>query len=139
MGSLHIHGAGLYESLAEIIGVKAGVALSRSDIDAFFGEVDEFSNYSGAEDEAHFRIESVVYEGMIEGLLYKLGRLERPVNHMPGIRLFHAYKRDPELHKIAEEVSRRHLAWMESEIERVDRGEGERMLNPAPFVLRCFA
>jgi restriction system protein len=138
LGRLHIQGAGLYESLAEIIGVKAGVALSRCDIDTFFEEADQFSEYAGAEDEDYFRIESIVYEGMVEGLLFKLGRLERPVNHLPGIRLFHAYKRNPKLRVVALEVSRRHLAWMEGEIERIDRGEGKRMLDPTPFVEGCF-
>ncbi|MGN6150376.1 MAG: restriction endonuclease, partial [Rhizomicrobium sp.] len=124
--------------MAEIIGVKAGVALSRRDIDAFFAEIDEFSEYACAEDEDYFRIESIVYQSMVEGLLYKLGRLERPVNHLPGVRFFHAYKREPELHKIAQEISRRHLAWMKSEIERIDRGEGERMLDPTPLLEGCF-
>ena len=134
MGSIHFSGLRLLESLSEIVGYKAGVAMGRDDLNHFFREDRRFTEFVDAEDTYHFRIHSSKYEEIVEALLYKLGRLERPTNHLPGISLFHKYKNDKKLAAISMAVSEAFAEWLNSAVNKAQVGE---KLDPTPYAEEC--
>jgi restriction system protein len=85
------------------------------------------------------RLHSSEFEEIIEGLLYKLGRLEQPINHLPGIALFYKYRRhDPKLHKIAVEMQELYVRWLKFAIEKATR-EQTKLLDPTPYLIQADA
>lgn len=131
MGSVHISGAHFLESICEHIGCKAGVALGRSELDSFF-EAEGLDEFVGLAADQHLRIESSIYEGVIEGLLYKLGRLENRHNVLPAIAHFHKYKHDDAKMEVVFAINDLFLQWSRAAIAEAKR-TGAQALDPRPL------
>src|SRR5689334_18875488 len=109
--NLSVHA--FYEGLTEIVGYKSGLVLDRSDILGLLREDEQLEEFANLNPQGGLRIRSEVYEDIIEYLLFRVGRLERRWNRMPGIDIFHKYKRDPQLSPIMEGVSAQFTAFLE--------------------------
>jgi restriction system protein len=103
-----------YESLTEIVGIKSGLVLDRRDVIALLKEDEQMEEYAKLKRRSGLRIRSEVYEDVIEYLLFRVGRLERRFNPPPGVAVFHKYKRNRRLHKIAQGVGEQFTAFLEA-------------------------
>src|SRR4051812_28810537 len=110
MGAIHFSVLEFHESLTEIVGYKSGLVLDRSDILRLLREDDQTAEFANFDDGGGLRIRSEVYEDVIEYLLFRVGRLEQRRNSLPGLAIFHKYKRHHKLRKIAEDVGERFTA-----------------------------
>lgn len=133
MGALWFSGLRFLESISEIVGYKSGLAFGRDELNDFFKSEDSFESYADIEDDAPLRIRSEVFEEVIEGLLFKVGRLEKRNNLLPGISTFHKYKSNPKLFPISQAISQEYIKWMKAEIPKAAQRTNKTM-DPSGFL-----
>jgi restriction system protein len=138
VGSIIISGGRFLESLSEIAGFKCGLTLGRDDLMKIFAADERLQSFLDIDDKRLMRLHSVEYEDAIEALLYRLGRLEHPHNHLPGIGLYHRFKGDPENWEKVQWILQRFNEWMNEEIETCIKEEKTTM-DPTSFIRESFA
>lgn len=97
MGAFHLSRLETISLLGEIVGYKAGLILSREDIQRHIPDYKEI--WSGSDDDI-LRIRSEYLEEIVCGLLFGVGNISSPRRIFPGIALYHKYKNDFEKNKI---------------------------------------
>ncbi len=129
MGAIYISVQDFFEDLADIVGMKSGLVLDRTEIVRLLKEHEHFAEFAELKENAGLRIRSEVYEAIVEYLLFRVGRIERPRNAFPGVELFHKYKRDPKklemVHAIGDEFTR----YLDSTL-----ASSAKVIDPVPFV-----
>lgn len=129
----------MFGSLSDVVGVKSGLALSKLRIIEIFADHERFTGYADAPDEAWVRIESIVYEDIIELLLYAVGRLEQVDNLPPLPALRRKYGTDPKTTEIVYGIAHIFTAYMKS-LDLANMPPGS-MIDPDPFMkeaTRCY-
>jgi restriction system protein len=94
MGGLWFQRIELASTLSEIVGYKAGLALSSSDIASHLG--DYGAEYMEGEPDDVLRVRSDEFEDMIARLLYAVGNTEVPHRVFPAVDLYHRFKTAPQ-------------------------------------------
>jgi len=139
MGAINFEASAMFGSLSDIIGTKSGLALNKPQIIDLLardedGSFHEFLEFEGDED--WVRIRSETFEAMVEFLLFSVGRLERPVNLMPGVRQYHQYKHDPSALKIVHEIAERFHDFLDVALRNPELAPGQK-IDPTPFIQKC--
>jgi len=139
MGSINFEAASMFGSLSDVIGTKSGLALNGQRLRGLLArdEYDRFVEYVDLDEDDWVRIESVVYEDMVEFLLYSVGRLERPDNPMPIAGLYHKYKGDPKALELVYEISEGFTDFLNDLLSEPNLPPGHK-IDPSPFMRRCF-
>src|SRR5262245_50614536 len=112
MGSANFSAESMFGSLSDVVGVKSGLALSKPRILEIFANDDRFARYADVPDDAWVRIESVIYQEIVELLLFAVGRLEKINNVGPMATLLRKYGREPETVKVITGVGELFVAFM---------------------------
>ncbi len=81
-------------TLSELVGYKAGLALTKQDIVNHLPEARDL--WAGSEDDT-IRLHSSTYQELLTRLLYRIGNIETPTVLFPGIGIYHTCKDDPEM------------------------------------------
>jgi len=127
MGSITTRRIEVYSTLSEIVGYKAGLALTREEIAAHLpesqgllqGDVDEW-----------VRIRSETYEQLIASLLHRVGYLSAPRHLLPGLVGHHKYKHNPETKALWEAIMRTYVELLEAANEQARRDAAPIDLTP---------
>src|SRR5712691_4563911 len=141
MGTIWCHGrSGLVSMVSEIVGFKAGVAVSRERMVELLEDSIESEGFFDVadDDEIIVRVRSEEVEAVVHELLFKLGNLPTPRAVHPAIGLLHRYKHDPALWKIAEEILEGWKPFLTTATQ-IARTTGKRALDPTPFVEDAYA
>ncbi|WP_316980405.1 restriction endonuclease [Shumkonia mesophila] len=138
MGSINFEATAMFGSLSDIVGTKSGLALNEQRLRTLLArdEYGRFGEYLEFDDDDWVRIESVVYEDMVEFLLYSVGRLERPDNPMPVIGAYHKYKHDPKALELVYKISDGFTGFLNNALADPDLGRGDK-IDPSPFMRKC--
>jgi restriction system protein len=131
MGAINFSRGELIGQTTELVGYKAGIALTRERSAELLSEASR-QYWSGGPDEQYIRIRSEVYEELFAELMFGLGRISSKSTMPIGIALFHRYKDDGRLFPIFEAVSKARLEWMKEAVDEARR-TGVRALDPEPF------
>jgi restriction system protein len=99
MGSIISTRIEMISEISEIIGYKAGIALTRSQI---LEHLPDYSEYLNGPDEETLLIRSEEYQEMIGTLLHHLGNIPSPEPLFPTIALYHKYRNDKDKYKLME-------------------------------------
>ena len=76
-------------TLSELVGYKAGLALTKQDIVNHLPEEREL--WAGSEDDT-IRLHSSTYQELLTRLLYRVGNIKTPTVLFPGIGILHTYR-----------------------------------------------
>ena len=129
----------MFGSLSDVVGSKSGLALNERDLRALLAreEDERFSEYLGMQEDDWVRMNSVVYEDMVECLLYRVGRLERRHNPLPGGDLYRKYKKDTEALELTSTISDEFMKFVDELMD--DSGhDREHKIDVTPFLLKCL-
>lgn len=96
MGAIHFPSGTFPAAITEVVGYKSGLALSYEQILEHL-ESPGYVETVIAGNEGFVRVRSEVFEGIILGLLYKLGRISSPEPISPFISVFLKYKEDAQV------------------------------------------
>ena len=129
MGSLNMSTIDFYAMLSELLGIKAGLAVSQDELCRLLSEDELTAEYAELEIDGGIRVRSESFEEILETLLYKVGRLKKRLNHLPGISQHHRYKNDPIKYAISQDVLGMYTRWMPAAIERTAKS-GASMIDP---------
>ena len=129
MGAIHLRRIELVTSLSELVGYKAGIALTRGEITKFIP--DEEDLFVGDDDQG-LRVRSEEFDGLLCKLLYAVGNT-RTASSMPSsLQMYHRFKNDAVLFPV-------YLKLSEEWPKFIDRGiddaiaKGEKAIDPRPF------
>lgn len=121
----------LVTTTSEIVGYKAGLAISRDELGCHVPRnMDEAWN---GPDEEIVRIRSEEFEELVAASLYGVGYLSTPGISFPGIHLFHMYKNDPHKSAVREAVMALFLPFLEHALDDAV-SSGKKSLDPTPFL-----
>ena len=139
MGSIHFEVASMFGSLSDVVGSKSGLALNERDLRALLAreEDERFVEYLAMQEDDWVRIESVVYEDMVECLLYSVGRLERRHNPLLGGDLYRKYRNDAKTLELVYKISDEFTEFMDRVLDDPSLGRGHK-IDVSPFVRKCF-
>ena len=111
MGAILFRRIELVTSLSEVVGYKAGVALSREQMHGFLEEKE--SGFLTGNDETTLRVRSEVYAEMVCQLLYSVGNIRSP-NSIPSFfDLYDRFKKDKKLFPIYLKVDKAFAKFVE--------------------------
>ena len=129
----------MFGSLSDVVGSKSGLALNERDLRALLAreEDERFVEYLAMQEDDWVRIESVVYEDMVECLLYSVGRLERRHNPLPGGDLYRKYRNDAKTLELVSTISDEFTKFMNRVLDDSSLGRGHK-IDVTPFVRTCL-
>jgi restriction system protein len=129
---MSVKGSQIVTVASEIVGYKSGLALSRDQMVQLLDDAPSYQRMLQLPDDEFFRIRSEEFEGLITGLLYKIGSSDTPD---PGIPLLvGSHGDDPVTGEMAIEIAQIWVDHMWSELDAIKAGRAERMINPRPFL-----
>lgn len=135
MGGIWMNNHDFADSLAEVVGFKSGLVLSRARTVKLLGEFDQDLAARMQLDEARvMRMESTTFEEAVSFLLFKVGNIASPVVLPPVATLYHRYKHDPVQSKIAAEVGRMFADWLGKAVREPAPQAG---YDPTPLLKRA--
>jgi restriction system protein len=137
MGSMTMPAGMLFGSLSDFVGAKSGLALARTDINRLLEKHDGETRYNDYADDRILRMESVVYDEMVETLLFAVGRLERRQNFLPMAQLIRKYGREGSNAKIAMEIARRFVDFTSAALAS-EETKANKAIDPSPFMMECW-
>jgi restriction system protein len=137
LGSIWFPGCELAPTVSEMVGYKAGVALSRDRMVELIEGSMEAEGFFDTDDQALVRVRSEELEAVVHELLFKLGHTSTPRRVHPAIGVYHRFKGRPDDLQKALSILEKWTAFMVAAIERV-RATGERVVDPTPFLDEAF-
>ena len=139
MGSIHFKVESMFGSLSDLVGSKSGLALNERDLRTLLSREEDgrFTEYLAMPEDDWVRIESIVYEDMVECLLYSVGRLERRNNPLPGGDLYRKYRNDAKALEMLNAISGEFVRFMDRSLDDSNLRRGQK-IDMSPFVRMCF-
>ncbi len=131
MGAIHFPSGTFPAAITEVVGYKSGLALSYEQILEHL-ENPEYVEIAMAGNDGFVRVRSEVFEGIILGLLYKLGRVSSPEPISPFISVFRKYKEDAQASEVAMQVMEMFGKFLRESVDKF-RGDAKGM-DPTPFL-----
>ena len=119
-------------TLSEIVGYKAGLALTQPDI---VKHLSKHKDIISGNNEQIIGIRSELFESLTSELLYKVGNISIPQVVFPGIRLFHKYKNDPNAYKILCSVMDIFTKKISGQLR--NRVKNNNTIHLEPFIKEC--
>ena len=135
MGGIWMNNHDLADSLAEVVGFKAGLALSRARTAAMLKAYDaKLAERLLWPDARMMRVESTTYQEAATYLLYKVGYVATPTVLPPVGGVYHRYKADPVRGKLTAPIGEMLVEWMDAALSAPAPASG---LDPTPFMKRA--
>ena len=135
--AINLSVATMFGSLADVVGIKAGLALDRQNLCQILNRSERFQPLLKLGDEIMIRLDSVEFEDMVELLLFSVGRLERINNRTPIITLYHKYKGGSKELKIFHSISESFVDFVKREAESPGLQPGHK-IDPSPFLMKSL-
>ena len=116
MGAFWISSIEIAGHLGELVGYKAGLALTRDEIAEHLVDAPDFQDIVLVEDDRWVHIRSEEYEEAVTGLLYQVGNIPTPNPLPPILTVTNRFKDDPIHSKVLEEVLNRCIELLKDQI-----------------------
>jgi Restriction endonuclease len=128
MGAFWIRRIELLTSLSELVGYKAGIALTRERIIEFLG-----GDEADGEEGTLLRVRSEEYEEMLCRLLYGIGNIDSPINIPSRTRLWHRIKDDPTRRELYLSIAGQLPDFLRVGMDKA-LSSGSKAIDPRPFM-----
>ncbi|WP_375102270.1 restriction endonuclease (plasmid) [Paenibacillus sp. RS8] len=129
MGAIWINRGGLVRQTSEMIGYKAGLALTRKEFDSIMPK--KFKELWGGSEKELLRIRSEEYEGLIAHLLYAVGNISSP-DLLPYFSLTKKYFKTP-LFSLYSEINKGWTMYLSNWMKQHDNSK-DKVIDPLPFL-----
>lgn len=136
MGAFWIPRLELVSTASEIVGHKAGIALSRNDVRRLLGE--NGGIVDGA-DEQSLRIRSEEFEEMIAQLLHAVGNIPSPSIGMFSITVYHRHKHDKNGLRVYMSLMEVLPDFLKHGMEEATKAQEKKAIDPRPFLDRALS
>lgn len=135
VGGIWMNNYDLADSLTEVVGFKAGLALSRARTGAMLKAYGpELAKRLLWPEARMMRVESTTYQEAATYLLYKVGYVAAPTLLPPVGAVYHRYKADPVRGKLTGPVGEMLVEWMDAALSDPAPASS---LDPTPFMKRA--
>ena len=108
--------------LGELVGYKAGLALTREEIAVHLIDAPDIRDIVLLADNQPVRVRSEDFEAAVHGLLYRVGNIPTPSPLPPFIAAFRRYEHDPTHSKVLMEVLTRCSELLKDRIDNTPQG-----------------
>ena len=108
--------------LGEMVGYKAGLALTREDLAEHLCDTPDVRDVVRMEEDLPVHLRSEEFETAVNGLLYRVGNVPTPDPLPPGIAVRRRFAGDPTHSQILDEVLTRYLALLDYTIANTQHG-----------------
>ena len=108
--------------LGEMVGYKAGLALTREDLAEHLCDTPDIRDVVRMEDDRPVHLRSEEFETAVNGLLYRVGNIPTPDPLPPGIGVRRRFADDPTHSKVLDEVLTRCLELLNDTIANTPHG-----------------
>lgn len=135
MGAVRWRVIDYVEFLSELVGYKAGVTLSNTDLAAHLTDMPGYDGFAKLPQEAWIRTRSETIQSTAAWLLFKVGNIETPVDMPPLFDVLRKYVDKPSKLKLLMSVGEELFAFTRREIDRAAK-EGKRAIDPIPLIKR---
>ena len=116
MGAINTTSMQIAGHLGELVGYKAGLALTREELAEHLVDSPDIQDAVLVTDDRWVRVRSEEYEAAVNGILYRVGNIPTADPLPPGIAVFRRYAHDPIHSKMIEKVLTRCLELLNDEI-----------------------
>ena len=117
--------------LGELVGYKAGLALTRKELAEHLVDTPDFRDAVLVEEDRWVRVRSEEYEASVSGLLYRVGNIPTPDPLPPITAVYRRFENDPTHSKVLKEVLTRCWELLKDEIGNTPKGMP---LDPIPII-----
>ena len=131
MGAISTSSMMIAGHLGELVGYKAGLALTRKELAEHLVDTPDFRDAVLSEEDRWVRLRSEEYEAVVSGLLYRVGNIPTPDPLPPITAVSRHFANDPTRSKVLEEVLTRCVELLENEIGNTPKGTP---LDPLPII-----
>ena len=132
MGRVWVARGELVGTTGEIVGFKAGLALTRDELGEQMSA--EYQSLWQGDDEEVVTVRAEEYEELIAEVLHGVGNIPSPRPVPPTIALFHKYKHEPDTIKVLLEVAHGWTEDMRAHVAAPETGERtDRAYDPGPL------
>ncbi len=116
MGAIWTSPRSIAGHFGELVGYKAGLALTREELAEHLRDTPVFREAVLETEDYLLRVRSDEYETAVRGLLYRVGNLPTPHPLPPGLAVFRHFKHDPIHSKVLQEVLTRCVELLNDDI-----------------------
>ena len=108
--------------LGELVGYKAGLALTREELAAHLGNAPDIRDAVLTTEDRWVHVRSEDYEEAVNGLLYQVGNLPTPYPLPPALAVYRRFENYPTHSKVLEKVITRCLELINDQIGNLPQG-----------------
>ena len=123
MGAILTNSMWIAGHLGELVGYKAGLALTREELAEHFVDTPDIRDIVLEAGDRWVHVRSEEYEEAVSGLLYRVGNLPTAYPLPPVLAVYRRFAHDPIHSKVLEEVVTRCLELLNDEIGNVPQGQ----------------
>ena len=102
--------------LGELVGYKAGLALTREELAEHLSETPDIRDTVLVTENRQVRLRSEEFEEAVSGLLYRVGNIPTPRPLPPGLAVRRRFQDDPVHSKVVDEILTRSLELLKGEV-----------------------
>jgi len=129
MGTASMRRGVLVRQTSEVIGYKAGLALTRKEFDDIMPK--QYKEIWQGQDDEYLRIRAEVFDGLIAHLLYEVGNTPSP-DMLPHVSLSRKYINTPRLPQYSE-IKRGWTMYLSNWMKQ-NKNNNNKIIDPVPFV-----
>ena len=122
MGAIWTSAMSMAGHLGELVGYKAGLALTREEIAGHLLDSPDIREAVLAEEDHLVRVRSEEYEAAVSGLLYRVGNLPSPHPLPPAIAVIRRFEHDQTHSEVLSEVLTRCLDLLSNQVDNTPQG-----------------
>ena len=132
MGAIWLSSMSIAGHLGELVGYKAGLALTRGELAKHLVDALDIQDIVLAAEDRLVRVRSEEYEAAVHGLLYRVGNIPTPHPLPPGLATYRRFEHDRTHSKVLEKVLARCIELLDEEIANTTPGTS---LDPSQLLL----
>ena len=122
MGAIWARSMSIAGHLGELVGYKAGLALTREELADHLVDAPDIRDAILEPEDRWVRVRSEEYESAVSGLLYRVGNLPTPHPLPPVLAVFQRYQHEPTHNEVLEEVLTRCVELLADEVPNTPQG-----------------
>ena len=122
MGAFWTNSMSIAGHLGELVGYKAGLALTREELAEHLSDTPDIRDTVLVEEDQWVHLRSEEFEAAVNGLLYRVGNIPTPDPLPPGIAVRRRFADDPTHSKVLDEVLTRCLELLNDTIANTPHG-----------------
>jgi len=133
MGAVRWRVVDYMEFLSEIVGYKAGVAMSDSEFADQLADMPGYDGFAGLPRKTWIRTRSEIVQSTVAWLLFRLGNIETPITMPPLFDVVRKYLDKPRKLKLLMTVGDELFRFTRRALERAEK-RGEKAIDPTPLI-----